>query len=171
MANGVVDGSVLQSLFGGVLQTAGLPAGLAGATGPVPVRCLALRVDAANGIATIRAMALDSSRLRLQGGGSVNTGGETLGIVVLPQLPMLANATGSPVAIDGSFTAPVVEAAPAGSIQATSGDICPAALKLGRFGQPGPAAAITQPPSAGMPGAAAPPSGAPKNLLNGLLGP
>ena len=171
MANGVVDGSVLQSLFGGVLQTAGLPAGLAGATGPVPVRCLALRVDAANGIATIRAMALDSSRLRLQGGGSVNTGGETLGIVVLPQLPMLANATGSPVAIDGSFTAPVVEAAPAGSIQATSGDICPAALKLGRFGQPGPAAAAMQPPSGGIPGAAAPPSGAPKNLLNGLLGP
>ncbi|WP_299957196.1 AsmA family protein [Acidocella sp.] len=171
MANGVVDGSVLQSLFGGVLQTAGLPAGLAGATGPVPVRCMALRVDAVGGIATIRAMALDSSRLRLQGSGSVNAGGETLGVVLLPQLPMLPNGTGSPVAINGSFAAPVVEAAPAGSIQATSGDICPAALKLGRFGQPGPAAAITQPPSASTPGAVSPPSGGPKNLLNGLLGP
>jgi AsmA protein len=175
LANGVVDDSVLQSLLGGVLKTAGLPANQAGAAGPVPVpvRCMALRIDAANGIGTIRALALDSSRLRLQGGGNVDAGRETLGIILLPQLPMLPGAPGSPVMIGGSFAAPTVTPAPAGSIQANGGDICPAALNLGRFGHPGPAAAamMTQAPSVGASGAVATPPGGPKNLLNGLLGP
>lgn len=165
MVNGAVDGATLQSLFGGVLKTAALPANQVGAAGPVPVRCMALRIDATNGTGAIRALALDSSQLRLQGGGSVDAGRETLGIILLPQLPMLPNGAGSPVMIGGSFAAPTVEAAPAGSIQANSGDICPAALNLGRFGQPGPAAgAVAKLPASGVPGG-------PKNLLNGLLGP
>ncbi|GLR66192.1 hypothetical protein GCM10010909_08710 [Acidocella aquatica] len=174
MVNGVTDGSVLRRLFGGVLQTAGLPADQAGAAGPVPVRCMAVRVDAANGIGTIRTLTLDSSRLQLQGSGNIDTGKETLGILILPRLPTATNETGRPVMIGGNFASPTTAIAPAGGTQeahVNEGDVCPAALNLGRLGQPGPAAAPmmhTQPAAA--PGAATPQPGGPKNLLNGLFG-
>ncbi len=174
MVNGVASGSAVRKLFGTVLQTAGLPATQAEAPGPLPIRCMALRVDAANGIGTIRALTLDSSRLLLQGGGSFDLGQETLGIILLPQIPAAANGTGNAVEIGGSFLSPTTTSPPATAARAANltqpqagSDVCPAALTLGRFGQPGPTAL---PMTSALPATVPGPPGGPKNLLNSLLG-
>jgi AsmA protein len=197
--NGVVDGTVLDSLFGAVLRAVDLPEAIIGAQGPVPVRCFGLRMDAMNGVGTIRALTLDSSRLLVQGGGDVNFATESYGVIIRPELQIAGNAVGLPVEIGGTFAAPTTGVAPLAAVQDAAktalglpvslvqqvvgnntvlnniatklgvnagGDVCPAALALGRLGQPGPAAAPL--PAAGSTGAA--PSSGPKNLLNLLFG-
>jgi AsmA protein len=115
--NGVIDGTVLDDLFGAVLRTVGLPASIIGAQGPVPVRCFALRMDATNGTGAISALTLDSSRLIVQGGGGVNFGNETLGVIIRPQLRIAGAALGVPVKIGGTFDAPTTSVAPLGALQ------------------------------------------------------
>ncbi len=204
LVNGVVDGSVMDKLFGSMLRTVGLPANLVDAQGPVMVRCAALRIDAANGIGTVRTLTLDSSRLLVQGGGTVNFGNQTLAVILRPQLQLIGTTLGVPVLISGSFENPVTQVAPVHTVtqaaQSAAGlpvnltqrifgnvpilgkaanalglgtgpDVCPAALALGRLGQPGPAAPppMTNAPTAAAPGAAPAQTG-PKNLLNSLFG-
>jgi AsmA protein len=115
--NGITDGAVLDDLFGAVLRTIGLPASVIGAQGPVPVRCFALRMDAANGTGTFRALTLDSSRLTVQGGGSVNFGDETLGIIIRPQLRVAGADFGIPVEIGGTYENPTTAVAPLSALQ------------------------------------------------------
>jgi hypothetical protein len=61
----------------------------------------------------------------------------------------------------------LAQAANAIGIGGSSGDVCPAALALGRLGQPGPAA---PPPAAPAGGIGSAVLSGPKNLLNTLLG-
>jgi AsmA protein len=200
MVNGIVDGALLDQLFGAMLRSIGLPADLAGAHGPVPVRCFALRLDAANGDGTIRTLTLDSNRLLIQGGGKINFGTEALGVILRPELRIGNDEAGVPVEIGGNFAAPTLAVAPkttltdtvkaaiglpasviqqvvrpktlVGSIlntvtQTPPADVCPAALALGRLGQPGPAA--PPPPQPATADKATPIAG-PKNLLKILFG-
>jgi AsmA protein len=202
MVNGIVDGSVLDRLFGDILQTVGLRESLLSGQGPVAVRCFALRMDANNGIGNISALTMDSSRLLIQGGGSLNFGNETLGIIVRPQLRVAGTELGLPVKIGGSFANPTTSIAPLAAVQGAAQsavgltialsqdvpvggplfgsiasklginnavDVCPAALALGRLGNPGPAA---EPQSANQQGSgnAAAPMSAPKSLLNAIFG-
>jgi AsmA protein len=179
MVNGVVDGTVLDQLFGSVLRTVNLSANLVGSQGPVAVRCLAARLDATNGTGTFRALALDSSRLRMQGSGTVNFGNDTLNLTLRPQARISGSNIDVPVHVGGSFSAPTTALA-VGKPQSLLGtlanelglggapsaaDICPAALTLARMGQPGPApGAMTNAPST-----PARPAG-PTNLLKAILG-
>jgi AsmA protein len=117
MVNGTVDGEVLSRLFGAALSTLDLPANLVGAQGPVAVRCFGLRIDAANGIGRVSALTLDSSRLLVQGGGSLNFGNETLGIIVRPQLRVAGSEIGVPVKIGGTFADPTTSVAPLAAVQ------------------------------------------------------
>ncbi len=117
MVNGEVDGSVMDILFGHVLATVGMPSSVVGGQGPVAVRCAAVRMDATNGIGTIKALTLDTSRLLMQGGGTVDFGNETLGVILRPQLQVAGTDVGVPVGVDGSFTAPTTRVAPLGAIQ------------------------------------------------------
>ncbi len=117
MVNGTVDGEVLNRLFGAALSTVELPASLVGAQGPVAVRCFGLRVDAENGIGQVRALTLDSNRLLVQGGGSLNFGNETLGIILRPQLRFAGNEIGLPVKIGGTFVDPTASVAPLAAVQ------------------------------------------------------
>ncbi len=162
--NGEIDGALLDHL----LTTAGLPAGLAGAQGPVQLRCFATRIDAADGLARIRALTLDSSRLFMTGGGSVNLATEGLNVVLKPQTTIGGAATPIPLAITGTLGRPVTGAAQAGdyaqAIAAAGQRIgggqtlfgrltrqlglnrrsarpqgCTTALALARMGHPGPA--------------------------------
>jgi AsmA protein len=203
MVNGTVDGEVLSRLFGAVLEAVDLPTNLVGAQGPVAVRCFGLRLDANEGIGQISALTLDSSRLLIQGGGSVNFGSETLGVIIRPQVRVAGGEIGVPVQIGGTFADPKTSVAPlaavAGAAKTAVGltvslaeavpgggslvngianrlgfganppDVCPAALALGRLGNPGPAAAPEA--AANSPGANEPAaSGGPKDLLNALFG-
>jgi AsmA protein len=117
MVNGTVDGQVLSRLFGAALTALDLPASLVGAQGPVAVRCFGLRVDAEEGIGRISALALDSNRLLLQGGGSLNFGNETLGLILQPQLRVAGNVIGVPVKIGGTFADPTASVAPLAAVQ------------------------------------------------------
>jgi AsmA protein len=112
MVNGTVDGQVLSRLFGAILAAVDLPEGLVGAQGPVAVRCFGLRMDANNGIGQISALTLDSSRLLVQGGGSVNFGDETLGVIIRPQVRVAGDEIGVPVRIGGTFADPTTSVAP-----------------------------------------------------------
>ncbi|MDE8347967.1 MAG: AsmA family protein [Acidocella sp.] len=180
--NSVADGAVLGSLFGPLLRADALANASSSASfstsfnapGPVPVRCLALRLDTANGIASISTLTLESSRLRLQGSGKINFGDETLALTLQPSLlnspPGTPPSIGAPVTLGGSFAAPTLAAAPAAALPDSSNDLCPAALALGRLGKPGPAA---EPPVSVAPaatGTAPPAPSGPKNLLNLLNG-
>ncbi|MGE4480934.1 AsmA family protein [Acidocella sp.] len=118
--NGVVDGAVIRQLFGNVLQTVGLPANLAGASGPVAVRCAALRLDALNGIGTVKALTVDSSRLFLQGGGTLNFGNETLGLVLKPRMKIGDTNMAVPVRVGGTFLAPTYGVAPQAAVTAAA---------------------------------------------------
>ena len=117
MVNGVVDGSVINQLFGTALRTVGLPAGLVAPQGPVAVRCAALRVDAANGIGTIRTLTMDSSRLLLQGGGSVDFGDQTLGVILRPQMRVAGTECQRSGRDRRQFSAPTTSVAPLSAVQ------------------------------------------------------
>jgi len=117
MVNGTVDGEVLSRLFVGTLTAVDLPAGLVGAQGPVNVRCFGLRIDAENGIGRVSALTLDSNRLLVQGGGSLNFGNETLGLIIRPQLRVAGDEIGVPVKVGGTFVNPTASVAPLAAVQ------------------------------------------------------
>jgi AsmA protein len=186
MVNGIVDGSVLKNLFGAVLRTVGLPEKLVGAQGPVAVRCFALRVDATNGTGAVRALTLDSSRLLVQGGGSLNFGNETLAIVLRPQMQLIGNQVGVPVEIGGTFSDPSTGVAPFGALRDAARTAVGLPLNLaqevvgggGFLGQVASTLGVSQPdvcPVAlnlgrlGQPGPAAPPPVAAAASANGLI--
>ncbi len=118
--NGVVDGSVINKLFGAALQAVRLPASLAGAPGPVAVRCAALRLDANNGSGTVKALTFDSSRLLLEGGGTVNFASETLGLVLKPRMKVADTGVTVPIQVGGTFLAPSYSVAPQATVQAAA---------------------------------------------------
>ncbi len=118
--NGVVDGAVIGKLFGGALHSVGLPANLAGASGPVSVRCAALRLDANNGSGTVKALTIDSSRLLMQGGGTLNFASETLGLVLKPRLNVGGTNVTVPVQMGGTFLAPSYSVAPQAAVNAAA---------------------------------------------------
>jgi AsmA protein len=122
MVNGIVDGQLLDQLFGAMLRSIGLPADLAGAHGPVPVRCFAFRLDAAAGTGTISTLTLDSTRLLIQGDGAVNFGTETLGVIIRPEMRVVNDELGVPVQIGGSFSAPTLSVMPQVNLKTTLKD-------------------------------------------------
>jgi len=200
LVNGVVDGSVMHALFGAMVQAIGLPDSLVSAQGPVPVRCMALAVNAANGTGTVRTLTLDSSRLLLQGGGSLNFGNQTMNLILVPEFPLAGSQLSLPVRVAGPFTNPATGLAPVSAVAdaaksavglpvgivnkllgannligkaagalgiGPNADACPAALALGRLGNPGPAA---PPMSSTNTSGAAPATSGPANLLKALFG-
>jgi uncharacterized protein involved in outer membrane biogenesis len=198
--NGLIDGAVLDQVFGAALGAVGLPAKLVGAQGPVAVRCFGLRIDSAAGIGTIRALALDSSRLQLQGGGTLNFGPETLAMVLQPQLRIAGSPVGVPVQVGGTFAAPTYSVASLATVRAAASAATGLAATLVNqiggsqtlLGNIASAVGLGTPdicPDAlslarlGQPGPAAPPptnvssggiiapiTNGPKNLLNSLFG-
>ena len=118
--NGLVDGAVLGKLFGGALQSARLPASLATSPGPVSLRCAALRLDANNGSGTVKALVIDSSRLLMQGGGTLNFADETLNLVLKPRLKIGGTNVTVPVHVGGTFLAPSYGVAPQSAVAAAA---------------------------------------------------
>lgn len=190
LVNGEVDGAVIDHLFGDALSAAGLPRSMLSAQGPVLVRCFAVLVDANNGVGTLRAFTLDSSRVYLTGTGTLNLGPETLNVILRPQVQIGNGGVPVPVQISGTFNQPRPGVAPPGDYGATAEAIgqhfagkggsilgnlarrlgiappppdpqsCTGALTLARMGHPGPAPA---PAPAAMPTQASPGANSPPN--------
>ncbi|MEE3502193.1 AsmA family protein [Acidiphilium acidophilum] len=127
--NGEIDGALLARLFGSSLSAVGLPASLVGAQGPVMVRCFAGRLDATNGLASVRALTLDSSRMYLTGTGTLDLGAERLNLILRPQVRVDNGQAPIPVALRGTFANPHAGIAPAGDYDATVASL---ARQLGR---------------------------------------
>jgi hypothetical protein len=81
------------------------------------MRCFALRVDAQNGIGTIRALTLDSSRVTVQGGGTISFGDEMLNLILRPDLTVAGASLGLPVELSGPFENPKFAVAPLSVLQ------------------------------------------------------
>jgi AsmA protein len=198
--NGLIDGTVLDQVFGAALGAVGLPAKILGAQGPVAIRCFGLRIDSTAGVGTIRALALDSSRLQVQGGGTINFGPETLAVVLQPQLRIAGSPVSVPVQVGGTFATPTYSVATLGTVRAAASAATGLAATIVNqvggsqtlLGNIASAVGLGTPdicPDAlslarlGQPGPAAPPptnvssggiitpiTNGPKNLLNSLFG-
>lgn len=191
--NGEIDGALLDRLFGPTLAAAGLPGSVVGSQGPVEMRCFAGRIDAKNGLASVRALTLDSSRLYLTGTGTIDLGAERLNLILRPQMQLDGGNAPVPVALSGDFAHPRTGLAPPGAYGQTLASLaqqlgrnhgtvlgrfaqqlgltppppdpqsCVGALALARMGHPGPAPAAATVPP--------PSSGAPAQGQSGNSGP
>lgn len=82
------------------------------------VRCLALRLDATDGVAAAKALLFDSNLARVAGTGSVNLGPETLALRLMPTLKIAGGGIGIPVNVGGTFLRPAIRPDPAGAVGA-----------------------------------------------------
>jgi uncharacterized protein involved in outer membrane biogenesis len=161
--NGVIDGKALAALIRPAVHAARvIPPELLAVAGQVPLRCLALRMDATNGVGAVHALVVDTSALLLQGTGSVNFGQESLALALQPNLYLGETELTVPLTVGGSFSDPhlgkvgsvVINERPGGGqginglFQSLVGGrhhappvspACAPALLLARNGQPGPA--------------------------------
>jgi AsmA protein len=159
--NGVIDGRALAALIRPAVHAARvIPPELLDAAGQIPLRCLALRLDATHGVAAVNALILDTSALLVQGSGSLNFGQESLALALRPNLYLGETELTVPLTVGGSFADPhlgkvgsvVINARPGGGqginglFQSLVGGhhappvspACAPALLLARNGQPGP---------------------------------
>jgi uncharacterized protein involved in outer membrane biogenesis len=105
--NGVIDGRALAALMRPAIRAARvIPPKLLNAAGQIPLRCLAIRLDATNGAATVNALVLDTSALLLQGTGSVSFGQESLALALQPDLYLGETELTVPLTLGGSFADP-----------------------------------------------------------------
>jgi AsmA protein len=103
LTGGEIENAALARLFGPVLRGASIPFDAAGRS---RVACLALRLDATNGQADVKALALDTSKLRLDGDGTLDLGTETLDLHLRPTIRLGPTSVAVPVHLAGPWRAP-----------------------------------------------------------------
>jgi AsmA protein len=102
MVNGEIANAMIGGLIGDALQTAGVPSL---GDGMSEVRCLALRMDFANGVGTLKTLGADTSRLSLSGDGTINLKGGMLDLHLRPQVKLGPTEISSPVSVAGPLGA------------------------------------------------------------------
>ncbi len=167
MVNGEVSDELLQDLIGPALDAAQVP-GIGGGTSQV--RCLAARFNFTNGVATIRTLAADTSKLSLDGSGTVNLQTQAVDMHLRPRLHVGPTEVAAPVSVTGQLGSlkatldPVLGGGRVGiSIGGAPGpSVCAGQLAVARGGLGGP-----------MPAAAPAVPGfnlrKPRDLLKGLF--
>ncbi len=152
MVDGELENRWLVDHLGEALRVTNLPFDAGGRS---RVRCLAVRVDAVKGQATVRALLLDTTRLRLEGEGRANLAAETLDLRLRPLVRLGGAGVGVSARVGGTFLKPQV-AMDAGATQPGrigvvigaltqgSADECGPALVLARDGKVGPAPAAPE---------------------------
>jgi AsmA protein len=142
LVGGSISDSLLQALLGPALSQAGVPS----LNGDVPVRCFASRTDFTHGTGNIRALALDTPQVVLDGTGTVDLADETVALHLRPTVRIGGTGVAAPVALSGHFGAlkaqldPVLGGRVGISIGggAPGGGTCAALLATARGGMPGP---------------------------------
>jgi uncharacterized protein involved in outer membrane biogenesis len=127
LANGTIDNRFLGSVIGPLLEKANIP-DILNRGGISDIRCFALRMDAQRGIGTFRALALSSSVLTMDGGGSVNLGDETLGLQLRPQAKIAGTGLVVPLHVNGPIRSPAVGLDPIGAAGANAGAVAGAVI-------------------------------------------
>jgi AsmA protein len=127
MANGTVDNRLLGGTLGSILRQINL-LDLVGRGGMSQVQCFAARLDASNGIATVRSLVLASSLLTMDGSGSLNLGAETLDLRVRPQAKVAGTGVVVPLRISGPFRSPAAAPDAGAEITENAGTVAGALL-------------------------------------------
>jgi uncharacterized protein involved in outer membrane biogenesis len=127
MADGTVDNRMLGNALGSILREVNL-LDLVGRGGTSQLQCFVVRLDAANGIATVRSLALVSSLLTMDGRGSLNLGAETLDLRVRPQARIAGTGLVVPLRVGGTFASPSAAPDPAGTVAENAGTVVGALL-------------------------------------------
>jgi uncharacterized protein involved in outer membrane biogenesis len=127
LANGTVDNRLLGSTLGSVLRAVNV-LDLVGRGGTSQVQCLATRVDANHGIATVRSLVFVSSLLSMDGDGSLNLGNETLDLRVRPETRIAGTGLVVPMRITGPFRSPSTAPDPTAAVAENAGTVAGAVL-------------------------------------------
>jgi AsmA protein len=152
MVNGTVTDSLLQNAFGGALSAAGVPP----LGGSADVRCFAMRSDFSHGHGNVQSLELDTSRVSVDGDGSIDLGDETLSLHLRPTVLVGGAGVAAPVSLRGNFynlKAALEPAMGGGRYGLTIGgaapndDACIGKLAEARGGMPGPMPAVQAAPS------------------------
>jgi AsmA protein len=163
MTDGEVDNQLLAVALARVSRAAGLAQELG--AGRTRLRCLAVRLDATHGEASLATLFMDTGHLLVQGGGTLNFGEESLAL--RPRLLLrIGPGVLVPVRVGGSFEHPTVTSDAAGAVAglverkgplakalgtaASDDESCATAGAAARSGQPA-AAAVAPPPPEKLP--------------------
>jgi len=151
LVNGSISDDLLQALLGPALSEAGVP----NLSGDVTVRCFASRTDFTHGTGKIRALALDTPQVVLDGSGTVDLTNETVALHLRPTVRVGGTGVAAPIALSGHFGAlkaqldPVIGGRVGISIggAAPGGGSCSGLLAMARGGMPGPVPVTAKTPS------------------------
>ena len=110
LLDGTIDAALLQGLPS---ELRGVVLSQAGATGNrVPLRCGAVRVEAEDGAAKLRALLLETALGRVGGEGGVNLRDESVAVRLHPDLRLGPIALRAPVNVAGTLASPKVGVSP-----------------------------------------------------------
>lgn len=110
MVNGQIDNASLNRVLGPILTSASLPLSLIFPGriigGGSALRCFAARLDARDGLATFRALYLDSARVKVTGSGTINLVDETLSLRLRPLARLADTGITAPLIVSGTIQHP-----------------------------------------------------------------
>jgi uncharacterized protein involved in outer membrane biogenesis len=134
MVNGEIDNSSLSHLLGPILTSASLPLSLINPgqsiRGSSALRCFAARLDARDGLATFRALYLDSARVKMSGSGSINLADEMLSLRLRPLARLADTGITVPLIVGGTIEKPKARIDAANSAQANLKGLAQSAQNL-----------------------------------------
>jgi uncharacterized protein involved in outer membrane biogenesis len=145
LVDGQIDNRALAAALAKLLRGTKLPLGLLGG-GESHVRCLALRLDATEGVAALRAARLDADALQLTAEGSLDLTARTVALELYPVLRLGGTEVRVPTRLSGPWSAPRTQFGRDAEASLPANAHCATALPLARFGQSG-----TLPPPAERP--------------------
>lgn len=110
MVNGEIENASINHVFGPILTSVSLPLSLIFPGqiigGNSALRCFAARLDARDGLATFRALYLDSARLKVTGGGTINLDDERLSLRLRPLDRLADTGIAVPLIVGGTIENP-----------------------------------------------------------------
>jgi AsmA protein len=134
MVNGEIENASINRVFGPILTSASLPLSLIFPgqiiVGESALRCFAARLDARGGVATFRTLYLDSTRVKVNGGGTINLDDETLSLRLRPLDRLADTGVTVPLIVGGTIEDPQARIDAASTAQANIIDLARSARNL-----------------------------------------
>ena len=134
MVNGQIDNASLNHLLGPILTSASLPLSLISPgqniRGSSALRCFAARLHARDGLTTFRALYLDSARVKISGGGTINLADEALSLRLQPLAQLAVTGITVPLIVVGTIVDPKARIDAATTAQANLMDLAQSARNL-----------------------------------------
>jgi AsmA protein len=122
MVNGEIDNTFLNRVIGPILTSASLPLSLIFPGqiigGHSALRCFAARLEAHDGLATFRALYLDSARVKVSGNGTINLADEALAMRLRPLERLADTGITLPLIVGGTIVHPQARVDAANAAQA-----------------------------------------------------